>query len=83
MSSVLETKRLILRQWQDSDYLPFAQLNADPYVMQYFPSPLSRDESGVMANKIRQLITDYKTRVGILGNRVKIFRGVYRFYRVK
>jgi RimJ/RimL family protein N-acetyltransferase len=57
MSSVLETKRLILRQWQDSDYLPFAQLNADPYVMQYFPSPLSRDESGVMANKIRQLIT--------------------------
>ncbi|MEN9435176.1 MAG: hypothetical protein RLZZ422_2765, partial [Pseudomonadota bacterium] len=27
MSPVLETKRLILRQWQDRDYLPFAQLN--------------------------------------------------------
>jgi ribosomal-protein-alanine N-acetyltransferase len=42
---VLQTERLILRDWRDSDYEPFAQLNADPEVMRYFPAPLSRQES--------------------------------------
>ena len=34
---MIYTQRLLLRQWQQSDYLPFAQLNADPSVMEYFP----------------------------------------------
>ncbi|MCG7978991.1 MAG: GNAT family N-acetyltransferase, partial [Candidatus Thiodiazotropha endolucinida] len=44
-SSVLETDRLILRQWRDEDYMPFARINADPRVMEFFPQPLSRIES--------------------------------------
>ncbi len=39
------TKRLILRPWQESDLEPFAQLNADPRVREYFPGILSREES--------------------------------------
>lgn len=41
----IRTKRLILRQWQKSDLEPFAKLNADPRVREYFPGTLSRGES--------------------------------------
>lgn len=42
---ILETERLILRPWVEEDLAPFAAINADPRVMEYFPCPLSRDES--------------------------------------
>lgn len=32
-----ETRRLILRQWQERDLAPFAALNASPEVMHFFP----------------------------------------------
>ncbi len=32
----IETARLILRPWQESDLAPFAKLNADPWVMEFF-----------------------------------------------
>ncbi|MGO3694113.1 GNAT family N-acetyltransferase [Marinobacter sp.] len=51
-----ETKRLRLRQWQESDLEPFAALNADPQVMEFFPEPLGRQASNDMAEKIRTLI---------------------------
>jgi N-carbamoylputrescine amidase len=35
---VIETPRLILRDWREEDLEPFAALNADPEVMRYFPS---------------------------------------------
>lgn len=41
----IKTKRLILRQWEESDLAPFAALNADPRVREFFPSILSREES--------------------------------------
>jgi RimJ/RimL family protein N-acetyltransferase len=41
----LRTERLLLRQWRDEDREPFAALNADPVVMEYFPSTKSRQES--------------------------------------
>lgn len=34
-----DTEHLRLRQWRAADREPFAQLNADPRVMAYFPSP--------------------------------------------
>lgn len=55
---MLETKRLILRQWQDSDREPFAQLNADAEVMRYFPKPLTRSESDAMVDKINCLFAE-------------------------
>ncbi|MDP9039164.1 MAG: GNAT family N-acetyltransferase [Acidobacteriota bacterium] len=41
----LETPRLILRTWRESDRAPFAALNADPAVMTYFPALMSPAES--------------------------------------
>ena len=45
----LQTKRLILRQWKDTDFESFYQLNADPTVMQYFPNCLNQSESNALA----------------------------------
>lgn len=52
----LETARLKLRQWQNSDLEPFAEMNADPRVMKFFPALLNRTESDAMAERIRSLI---------------------------
>lgn len=49
----IETERLILRPWQDTDYAPFAALNADPEVMRHFPKRLTRDESDALVDRIR------------------------------
>jgi RimJ/RimL family protein N-acetyltransferase len=43
---------MLLRQWRDSDREPFAELNADPEVMEHFPTVLSRAESGALADRI-------------------------------
>ncbi|MFC5473975.1 GNAT family N-acetyltransferase [Paraherbaspirillum soli] len=43
----------MLRAWRDDDLLPFAALNADPVVMEYFPATLSRAESDALATRIR------------------------------
>lgn len=43
--ATLTTCRLILRQWQDSDLAPFAKLNADPRVREFFPTLLTSQES--------------------------------------
>lgn len=44
----LETIRLRLRQWRDADRAPFAALNADPEVMEYFPAPQNRRSRTIM-----------------------------------
>lgn len=41
----VDTPRLRLRQWRAADRAPFAALNADPAVMEFFLSPLSRESS--------------------------------------
>ena len=56
MEILLETKRLILRQWEESDKRPFFEMNSDPDVMKYFPSPLSRKESDKFFEKLLLLI---------------------------
>jgi len=42
---MLETDRLILRRWRNSDREPWARITADPEVMEFFPSVLSKDKS--------------------------------------
>lgn len=41
---MIETERLVLRPWLPRDREPFAEMNADPAVMD-FPGPLTRAES--------------------------------------
>jgi RimJ/RimL family protein N-acetyltransferase len=50
---IIETARLRLRPWCDADLEPFAALNADPRVMEFFPSRLSREQSDAVATRIR------------------------------
>src|SRR5690606_10359067 len=50
--NTLVTERLILRPWRREDRAPFAELNADPEVMQHFPRPLTRAESDQTADQI-------------------------------
>jgi RimJ/RimL family protein N-acetyltransferase len=48
------TERFVLRPLGDSDSAAFARLNADPRVMQYFPSPLTRDQSDALIAHVQQ-----------------------------
>jgi ribosomal-protein-alanine N-acetyltransferase len=48
----LRTERLVLRAWRDEDLPPFAELNADPVVMEHFPSTLRREDSDFMVERI-------------------------------
>jgi RimJ/RimL family protein N-acetyltransferase len=49
---VLRTERVVLRRWRDEDRAPFAALNADPVVMEFFPSVLTRTESDAFVDRI-------------------------------
>jgi ribosomal-protein-alanine N-acetyltransferase len=51
-SPELRTERLLLRRWRAEDRAPFADLNADPRVMEFFPKALSRAESDAMVERI-------------------------------
>jgi RimJ/RimL family protein N-acetyltransferase len=48
----LTTERLILRRWRPSDRQPFAALNADMRVMEYFPQVLNQQESDALVSRI-------------------------------
>ncbi len=50
--SQLRTARLLLRAWRETDHAPFAALNADPMVMEYFPDRLTRAESDDLIARI-------------------------------
>ncbi len=48
----IETPRLLLRAWRDSDREPFARMNADPQVMEFFPACLTREQSDGLVDRI-------------------------------
>lgn len=56
---VIETPRLILRTWKDSDIEPFAAMNQDPEVMKFFPAILSPEESDSLINRQRQRFKEH------------------------
>ena len=54
----LETDRLYLRQWIESDRELFSRLNADPRVMEFYPNVLDRIASDAMIDRLQALIAD-------------------------
>lgn len=42
---MITTERLVLRPWKDADRKPFAAMNADPQVREFFPSVLTQEQS--------------------------------------
>ena len=72
----LHTPRLLLRGWQTTDLRGFAALNADPEVMRYFPSVMSRAQSDAMARRIQahfalhgfgQWVLERREQPGLIG----------------
>jgi len=55
----IATPRLMLRRWRPEDLAPFAAMNCDPRVMEFFPKPLSREESDAMVSRIQQHFEDH------------------------
>lgn len=55
---VLETPRLRLRGWCESDLAPFAALNADPLVTEHLGGPMTREESDLMVGRFLQKWTE-------------------------
>jgi len=50
----IETPRLILRDWRDSDVEAYVQMNADPRVTKFFPHRYTRERSETTAAMIRE-----------------------------
>ena len=48
----IDTERLRLRSWRDDDRPAFADLNADPLVMEHLHAVLSRQESDAIVDRI-------------------------------
>ena len=51
---MIETARLILRPWRDSDLPLFAEQNADPIVMRHLIGPLTRAQSDAYVERSKQ-----------------------------
>jgi RimJ/RimL family protein N-acetyltransferase len=51
---IIRTQRLILRPWRETDLELFAKLNADPKVMEFYNSVLTRNESDALAMKFQK-----------------------------
>lgn len=52
--TVIGTEQLRLRTWRDDDLDRFAEINADPDVMRFFPAPLTTDETAAMINRLQE-----------------------------
>jgi RimJ/RimL family protein N-acetyltransferase len=48
----LSTERLVLRRWRPADLAPFADMNADPVVMQHMARTLTRTDSDAFVGRI-------------------------------
>lgn len=67
--NVIETDRLLLRAWQQADRQPFAEMNADERVMEYFLKPLTSSESDGLVDYIERHFE--KHRFGLWAVEVK------------
>jgi RimJ/RimL family protein N-acetyltransferase len=53
---VIETERLILRQWREEDRAPWRAMNADAEVMRHFPAPLTAEQADAIMDRERDRI---------------------------
>src|SRR5690606_27469495 len=56
MKKIIETPRLILRQWQDSDTAPFIHMCAKDNVMRYFLKKLNAEETTAFMQRLKDAI---------------------------
>jgi len=53
-AQIIKAERLVLRTWKDKDIDPFADMNADPRVREFFPSLRTREECEADIRKVRE-----------------------------
>ena len=46
------TQRLLMREWRESDRVPYAEMNGDAEVMRHFPSTLTPQQSDEMIDRM-------------------------------
>ena len=81
---VLETPRLLLRNWQESDLEFFTKMNANPEVMRYFPDPYSRERTKRLFEAIQLEFADFN--YGLYATEEKatgLFMGYIGFHRAR
>lgn len=76
---MIDTARLTLRPWRDSDREPFARMSADPEVMEFLPGCLSRHDSDRLADSISRSLP--AARVRRLRGRVARGGDLHRVHR--
>ncbi len=57
--TMIETKRLILRRWKDSDLMPASIMCSDPDVREFYPDRLSSEETKLMIERIEARTDKY------------------------
>jgi RimJ/RimL family protein N-acetyltransferase len=55
---IIETARLGLREWKDSDTPIFIEMNMDKNVMEFFPSPVPKEETLAIIERIKKFIAE-------------------------
>mgnify|MGYP001627807930 CR=1 FL=1 len=80
------SKRLGFRKFIPSDLEAFQIINSDPEVMKYFPSPLQKEETSSLMNRINDHIDDHgfgffavdllkeETFIGFIGLKKALFK---------
>lgn len=56
---IITTPRTRLRLWKPTDVAPFAAMNADPQVMEFYPDLLTREESDAQAGRIQTHLAEH------------------------
>ena len=56
---IFKSKRLGFRKWQEYDLQPFAKMNKDTRVMEFFPKTLTKIESDNFVKKIEKHFEDF------------------------
>jgi len=59
MTDEIATPRLLLRRWRAADRAPFAAMNADPTVMEHFPTTLSATDSDAFVDRIEKHFSEH------------------------
>src|SRR5882724_325300 len=49
---IISTERLGLREWLDADTVPCVKMNQDKDVMEFFPAPMTEEETRLMIKRI-------------------------------
>jgi len=56
---IFKSQRLGFRAWRDEDLNDFAAINANPTVMEHFPSTLNREETADLIVRLQKLYKDH------------------------